>query len=241
MANRRMVSIDHIENDLFWRMTPSAQALYFHLILNADDDGFVDKWKSLLRCTGIGKAHFKTLVDSGLIMEFESGVALITDWNAHNRIRRERYKPSRFQEEYNMVTLDRKNRYYLKKTKTSGDKCAPQDSVGKGRIGNDSQGNDSQGYDSIGVTTKKSYIRSYSGEKKQDFHEFIKNVDEDFKKKYGRMKNDISLYFLKNYQNSKEIDKFIAYYEDRFWMNDDGEMIVECVKDYIDLWMEGKK
>lgn len=91
MAKRRMLSVDIIESDRFYLLKSSAQALYFHLNMNADDDGIVDKWKTILRSSRIKQEHLRALIDAGLIIELNSGALLISHWLIHNKIRSDRY------------------------------------------------------------------------------------------------------------------------------------------------------
>ena len=91
MAKRRMFSIDIVESDCFCTLKASAQTLYFHLNMNADDDGVVDKWKSVLRYLRIRREHLEALISAGLVIELDSGAMLISDWLIHNKIRSDRY------------------------------------------------------------------------------------------------------------------------------------------------------
>jgi hypothetical protein len=111
MAKRRMISVDILETDKFYRLTPSSQCLYVHMILNADDDGFVDNVESLIRVVGVERKYYRELVSREYLIEFESGVAVITHWKKMNKIRVDRYVPTDYTEELRMLTLDEKDRY----------------------------------------------------------------------------------------------------------------------------------
>ena len=52
MAERRMFAKTIIDSDAFLDMPVTAQLLYFHLAMRADDDGFVNKPKTIMRMTG---------------------------------------------------------------------------------------------------------------------------------------------------------------------------------------------
>ena len=97
MANKRMFSIDVTETDTFLEMPLTAQALYFHLAMRGDDDGFVSNPRSIMRVTGCNENDLKTLVESGYIITFRSGVIVISDWKVNNYLRGDRYKPTTFQ------------------------------------------------------------------------------------------------------------------------------------------------
>ena len=99
MARRRMFSLDIVDTDRFLDMPASTQALYFHMGMRADDDGFVASPKRVAAICGCGTDEIKLLVAKGFIIPFESGVILIRDWRQNNQIRPDRYTPTVFQEE----------------------------------------------------------------------------------------------------------------------------------------------
>lgn len=111
MAKRRMFSISILENDRFYALTPSAQALYVHLNMNADDDGFVDMWKSLLRCLSVRAEHLNSLINAGYVIMLDDNVLLIADWNIHNNIRRDRYCQGQYKSMLDKVVLQSNGRY----------------------------------------------------------------------------------------------------------------------------------
>lgn len=113
MANKRMFSIDVTETDSFLEMPLTAQALYFHLAMRGDDDGFVSNPRSIMRVTGCSENDLKTLVESGYIITFRSGVIVISDWKVNNYLRGDRYKPTTFQNELSMLTETANKRYVL--------------------------------------------------------------------------------------------------------------------------------
>lgn len=105
MAKRRMFSVEVVENDTFCILPSSAQGLYFHLCMNADDDGFVDKWKSILRYLRIKRSMIDLLIEEGYLIEFANDVLLISDWRRHNTIKLDRYAKSPYN--HLLDTLDR--------------------------------------------------------------------------------------------------------------------------------------
>lgn len=113
MANKRMFSIDVTETDTFLEMPLTAQALYFHLAMRGDDDGFVSNPRSIMRVTGCSENDLKTLAESGYIITFRSGVIVISDWKVNNYLRGDRYKPTTFQNELSMLTETANKRYVL--------------------------------------------------------------------------------------------------------------------------------
>ena len=71
MAKRRMISVDVLGSDKYVRLPFSSQAIYIQMILNADDDGFVDNVESLIRILGIEKKYYRELVNREFVIEFE--------------------------------------------------------------------------------------------------------------------------------------------------------------------------
>ncbi len=96
MAERRMFSKNVIDTDLFLDLPLSAQALYFHLGLHADDEGFVGNPKKIQKMLGASDDDFKLLIVKQLIICFDSGVIAICDWKIHNYIPKDRFKKTTF-------------------------------------------------------------------------------------------------------------------------------------------------
>lgn len=99
MAERRMFAKTIVDSDAFLDMPLSAQALYFHLAMRADDDGFINNPRKIQRVIGAGEDDCKLLAARGFILTFESGVMVIRHWKIHNYIRPDRYKPTIYKEE----------------------------------------------------------------------------------------------------------------------------------------------
>ena len=114
MANKRMFSVDVTETDSFLDMPLTAQALYFHLGMRGDDDGFVSNPRSVMRVAGCNEADLKTLEESGYIITFRSGVIVISDWKVNNNLRNDRYKPTTFQDERSKLSETANKRYILR-------------------------------------------------------------------------------------------------------------------------------
>ena len=106
MAERRMFSKAVIDSDLFLDMPLTAQTLYFHMAMRADDDGFLDNHKKIQRMVGANDDDMKRLVDNQFIIMFESGVTVIRHWQVHNSIRKDRSKPTIYQAEKAMLTTE---------------------------------------------------------------------------------------------------------------------------------------
>lgn len=111
MAVKRMFSTKVIDTDLFLDMPMSAQCLYFQFGMRADDDGFIDKPKSIMRITGCKDDDFKILVAKSFIIPFESGIIVIKHWRINNYLRSDRYHPTNFQEEIEQLSVNENGEY----------------------------------------------------------------------------------------------------------------------------------
>ena len=103
MAERRMFAKTIIDSDAFIDMPLSTQALYFHLSMRADDDGFINNPKKIQRMVGASDDDLKVLVMKRFIIPFESGIVVIKHWKIHNYIRNDRYKPTVYAEEKKLI------------------------------------------------------------------------------------------------------------------------------------------
>ncbi|MEK7578396.1 MAG: hypothetical protein AAB456_01590 [Patescibacteria group bacterium] len=97
-----MFSPDIVCSDAFLDMPPSTQALYFHLAVRADDDGFVNP-KMIMRLIGSPDDDLKVLLAKRFVLKFESGVVVIKHWLIHNLIRADLYKETLYLEEKNII------------------------------------------------------------------------------------------------------------------------------------------
>ena len=113
MAQRRMFNKKITETDLFLDMPMSAQCLYFHLNMSADDDGFIGNVKTVKRMIGASDDDLKILMAKEFIIPFESGVVVIKDWKIHNYIRSDRYAETVYLEEKRQLSVSDNGRYAL--------------------------------------------------------------------------------------------------------------------------------
>ena len=102
------------ESDAFLDMPKSTQCLYFHLNMNADDDGFINNPKKIQRMIGCGDDDMRLLITKSFIIPFESGVVVIKHWLMHNLIRKDRYTETDYVEEKNMLKVKKSSAYTLK-------------------------------------------------------------------------------------------------------------------------------
>ena len=106
MANRRMFSNDVVGTDRFLEMPLTSQALYFHLGMRADDDGFISSPKTITRSVNCGEDDLKILISKGYVIPFENGVVVIADWAVNNWIRPDRKHDTRFLELMDRLNIE---------------------------------------------------------------------------------------------------------------------------------------
>lgn len=135
MAERRMFTKKITESDAFLDMPSSSQMLYFHLSMNADDDGFVNNPKKIQRMCGATDDDFKLLMAKRFVLLFDSGVIVIKHWKMHNYIQSDRYKPTDYAEEKSMLGIKQNKAYTFDKSK-----CIQSVSVGKDSVVEDGEG-----------------------------------------------------------------------------------------------------
>lgn len=111
MAERRMFAKTIIDSDQFLDMPLTTQALYFHLSMRADDDGFVNNPKKIIRMIGAEEDSLKLLVTKKFLIPFESGLVVIRHWRVHNYIQKDRYKGTMYEAEQSLLTLDKNHVY----------------------------------------------------------------------------------------------------------------------------------
>ena len=111
MAERRMFAKTIIDSDTFIDMPLSTQALYFHLSMRADDDGFINNPKKIMRMIGASEDDYKLLCVKRFIIPFDSGIVVIKHWRMHNYIQKDRYKPTVYTEEKASLELKENGAY----------------------------------------------------------------------------------------------------------------------------------
>ena len=194
MAERRMFAKKITESDAFLDMPSSTQMLYFHLSMNADDDGFVNNPKKIQRMCGASDDDFKLLIAKSFVILFESGIIVIKHWKMHNYIQSDRYRPTDYVDEKSMLGL-KKNKAYTLDVNKMDTKCIQDVSVGKESIGKVRLGEDSIVKDSKGESVR--------GEKAKRF--IPPSVEE------------VEQYCIER-SNNIEAQSFIDFYESKGWM-----------------------
>lgn len=137
MAERRMFAKTIIDSDAFLDMPLSTQALYFHLSMRADDEGFINNPKKIQRMVGSSEDDLKLLTAKRFILAFDSGVIVIKHWKLHNYIRSDRFKPTMYLEEKSQLITKENKAYSVGMTVgiPEADHLDTQVRLGKDRLG----------------------------------------------------------------------------------------------------------
>ena len=144
MAERRMFAKTIIDSDAFLDMPLSTQALYFHLSMRADDEGFINNPRKIQRMIGASDDDLRVLIAKNFIIPFESGVVVIKHWKIHNYIRNDRIHDTKYTEEKALLSVKDNGSYTLNadKCQTSvrqlSDTLDTEVRLGKVRLGKDS-------------------------------------------------------------------------------------------------------
>ena len=205
MAERRMFAKTIIDSDAFLDMPLSAQALYFHLSMRADDDGFVNNPKKIQRMIGSTNDDYKLLIAKSFVLEFESGVIVIKHWRINNYIQKDRYKETVYTEEKDLLTLKDNGAYTL--CIQDGYSLDTQVSIGK----------DSIDKVSIGKDNNKPVKHTY-GE-----YGHVRLTDEERNKlmdEYGEAETSSAIKYLDEYIEMKGYKAKSHYLAIRKWVFD---------------------
>lgn len=152
MAERRMFTRKVTDDDNFMSLSSSAQALYLHLSMSADDDGFCNQVSVSMFKAHASVQDLQALLEKRYIYQFENGVIVIKHWRMANALRKDRYTPTTFQEELAKLELKENGAYtWLPDGCQVVATCLPQDRIGKDRIDKDSI----ERGESYHITTKK--------------------------------------------------------------------------------------
>jgi hypothetical protein len=111
MAERRMFSKQIIDSDVFLDMPQSSQNLYFHLNMRADDEGFINNPKKVMRIIGSNQNDLEILLAKRYLLSFNSGVIVIKHWKLHNKIRKDRLKETLYLDEKAQIKQKKNGNY----------------------------------------------------------------------------------------------------------------------------------
>ena len=217
MAQKRMFDKTITNSDKFLEMPVSTQNLYFHLSMNADDDGFVDNWKSIIKISGAKEDDLKLLIAKSYVIPFESGVIVIKHWRINNFLRKDRHIDTHYIEEMQQLEVANNNEYILKGWSTNG-----QPSIDKNRI-----------------EKNNIYINTCANEPTTNF-----TIDELFTAfwlAYPKKKNKGSAEkWFKSHKPTKELvdtmlEKIEQQKNSKDWLKNDGQFIP-----YPSTWLNAK-
>ena len=120
-------------SDKFLEMPSSSQNLYFHLSMNADDDGFIDNWRSIMKMIGAKEDDLKVLIAKAYIIPFDSGVIVIKHWRINNFLRKDRHNQTKYIDEYKSLTIKDNEEY---EWLTNGQPSIDKNRIEENRIDN---------------------------------------------------------------------------------------------------------
>lgn len=145
MAERRMFTKRVTDDDHFMGLSASAQALYLHLSMAADDDGFCNQIAVCMFKAHASTSDLEALLANRYLYQFDNGVIVIKHWRMANALRKDRYTPTAFQEELAKLELKDNGAYTLVANRLPDGcqvvaACLPQDRLGKDSVGKDRLG-----------------------------------------------------------------------------------------------------
>jgi hypothetical protein len=135
MAERRMFAKTIIDSDAFLEMPMSARLLYYDLAMRADDDGFINSPRKIMKFVGATNDDMNILIARKFIIPFDNGVVVIKHWRIHNYIRKDTYNETSYKEQKALLELD-ENKAYRLSNDLSVDGSLTQVSIGKVSIDN---------------------------------------------------------------------------------------------------------
>ena len=231
MAERRMFAKTIIDSDAFLDMPLSTQSLYFHLSMRADDDGFINNPRKIQRMVGASEDDLKLLIAKNFIIPFESGIVVIKHWKIHNYIQSDRYKPTVYAEEKEMLELKKNRAYTIAEAECIQDVYSMEPQVRLGKVSLD----------------KDSIEEEEPAPKKPTKHKYgeYKNVlltDEELEKlqeEYSDYEERIER--LSSYVASTGKSYKSHYATIRNWARKDAERPIQTRKEVVPKWVKGSK
>lgn len=112
MAEKRMFAKTIVLSDAFLDMPASTRCLYFALSMLADDDGFVNSPRSIMRQSGATDDDMKLLIAKKFVLIFDSGVIVIKHWRINNYLRSDRYSETKYEDEKATLSIDKNGAYH---------------------------------------------------------------------------------------------------------------------------------
>lgn len=150
MAERRMFTKKVTDDDNFMQLSSSAQALYLHLSMSADDDGFCNQVALSMFKAHASVQDLQALLEKRYIYQFDNGVIVIKHWRMANALRKDRYTPTAFKEELAQLKLKENGSYtWLPDGCQTDAVCLPQDRIDKDRLDKDRIGEERIDYQAV--------------------------------------------------------------------------------------------
>jgi len=240
MAERRMFTKKITESDAFLDMPLSAQALYFHINMAADDEGFVNNPKKIQRMIGASDDDLKLLIMKNFLITYDTGVIVIKHWKMHNYISKDRFHPTVYQDERQMLKV-KENGAYTFDDNVQNSECIQdvskmyteciqdvprmytEDSIGKDSIGKDSIGKDSIGKDIKVTTASKKDKTNKPIRHKYGEYAHVLLTDSDYNKlceDYGDIETGKAIRYLDEYKERKGYKSKNDYLTIKKWVFD---------------------
>lgn len=215
MAERRMFTKKVTDDDNFMSLSASAQALYLHLSMSADDDGFCNQVSISMFKAHASVQDLQALLEKRYIYQFENGVIVIKHWRMANALRKDRYTPTAFQEELRQLELKENGSYTMNKSDVVAEwlpSGCQVSATGKDRIGKDRLDKDRE--------EKERDKRRFTPPSLQEVEEYISE---------------------KGYHI--DADTFINFYESKGWMVGKNKMKSwkACIATWEKRWKENNQ
>lgn len=178
-----------IDSDAFLEMPMSARLLYYDLAMRADDDGFINSPRKIMKFVGATNDDMNILIARKFIIPFDNGVVVIKHWRIHNYIRKDTYNETSYKEQKALLELD-ENKAYRLSNDLSVDGSLTQVRIGKDSIGKDSINNNIKE-----VSKDTSEKKIFTPPSVEEVQEYIQSVG-----------------------SKVDAEAFVAFYESKGWM-----------------------
>lgn len=203
MAERRMFAKAIVKSDAFLDLPISSQALYFHLGMEADDRGYVNNARSIIRLIGASVGDIEQLANKKFILIRGENLILIKHWKINNLIKTDRFKETKYTDDLKLLFFDENNSYTKKQTSKPcmepnwnqiGTQVEPQDSIGKDSIGKDRLGKERIEDNNVCVNKEENNNKTYKCHLNRIFKDFAKECSSCLKRYSCELKDISQIY-----------------------------------------------
>lgn len=222
MAERRMFAQTIIDSDAFLEMPLSTQALYFHLSMRADDEGFINNPKKIQRMIGSSDDDLKILIAKNFVIPFESGIVVIKHWKIHNYIRKDRLVETKYREERQQLTVKENGAYTLgnqMSVSCQSNVSIDKDSIGKYSIVEEREiYKEKESAEALENTQEKEKVAQKEKEllKNKEKENILK--EREIKKFFVKPSVEEVKQYCEERKNNIDYVKFYDFYESKGWM-----------------------